>query len=79
MWAWRKVNNHAQLVDQIILFTLLHLYDAECFMKMAESDVVCKWISFNVVADYMPLNPPEDEDDTVVNIIYPLEPPVIFS
>ncbi|KAG8066551.1 hypothetical protein GUJ93_ZPchr0004g38324 [Zizania palustris] len=24
---------------------------------------------------YMPLNPPEDEDDTVVNIIYPLEPP----
>lgn len=48
-------------------------------MKMAESDVVCKWISFNVVADYMPLNPPEDEDDTVVNIIYPLEPPVIFS
>jgi hypothetical protein len=28
--------------------------------------------------DYMPLNPPEDEDDTVVNIIYPLEPPVSF-
>jgi len=27
---------------------------------------------------YMPLNPPEDEDDTVVNIIYPLEPPVSF-
>jgi hypothetical protein len=26
----------------------------------------------------MPLNPPEDEDDTVVNIIYPLEPPVSF-
>lgn len=26
----------------------------------------------------MPLNPPEDEDDTVVNIIYPLEPPVRF-
>ncbi|RCV15018.1 hypothetical protein SEVIR_3G026400v4 [Setaria viridis] len=26
---------------------------------------------------YMPLNPPEDEDDTVVNIIYPLEPPIV--
>ncbi|GJN01450.1 hypothetical protein PR202_ga18717 [Eleusine coracana subsp. coracana] len=26
---------------------------------------------------YMPLNPPEEEDDTVVNIIYPLEPPIV--
>jgi hypothetical protein len=24
----------------------------------------------------MPLSPPEDEDDTVVNIMYPQEPPV---
>lgn len=30
------------------------------------------------LADYMPLSPPEDEDDTVVNIMYPLEPPVSF-
>ncbi|PNT62061.1 hypothetical protein BRADI_5g24895v3 [Brachypodium distachyon] len=27
---------------------------------------------------YMPLTPPEEEDDTVVNIMYPLEPPVSF-
>ncbi|XP_020166716.1 protein HEAT INTOLERANT 4 [Aegilops tauschii subsp. strangulata] len=26
---------------------------------------------------YMPLSPPEDEDDTVVNIMYPLEPPIV--
>uniref|UniRef100_A0A0D9VGF9 Uncharacterized protein n=1 Tax=Leersia perrieri TaxID=77586 RepID=A0A0D9VGF9_9ORYZ len=26
---------------------------------------------------YMPLNPPEDEDDTVVNILYPLESPIV--
>ncbi|XP_066332976.1 protein HEAT INTOLERANT 4-like isoform X1 [Miscanthus floridulus] len=26
---------------------------------------------------YMPLNPPEDEDGTVVSVIYPLEPPII--
>ncbi|TVU00992.1 hypothetical protein EJB05_53569 [Eragrostis curvula] len=26
---------------------------------------------------YMPLNPPEEEDDTVVDIIYPREPPIV--
>ncbi|KAL6651879.1 hypothetical protein ACP70R_010804 [Stipagrostis hirtigluma subsp. patula] len=26
---------------------------------------------------YVPLNPPEDEHDTVVNIMYPLEPPIV--
>ncbi|XP_052144334.1 protein HEAT INTOLERANT 4-like [Oryza glaberrima] len=25
---------------------------------------------------YMPLNPPENEDDTVINILYPFEPPI---
>lgn len=28
------------------------------------------------VTDFQPLEPPEDEEDTVVNILFPIEPPV---
>lgn len=31
---------------------------------------------FVIAADYMPLQPVEDEDDTVINFLYPQEPPV---
>jgi len=33
---------------------------------------------FTIAADYMPLQPIEDQDDTVINFLYPLEPPVRF-
>ncbi|PNT60499.1 hypothetical protein BRADI_5g00821v3, partial [Brachypodium distachyon] len=32
---------------------------------------------FYYYTPYMPLNPPEDEDGTVVRVIYPLEPPIV--
>jgi hypothetical protein len=37
----------------------------------------CSWISDNYIADYMPLSP-EDDHDTSVDIIYPLEHPVLW-
>jgi hypothetical protein len=38
-------------------------------------DGICLWASGNNIADYMPLSP-EDDHDTTVDIIYPLEHPV---
>lgn len=32
---------------------------------------------FYYYTPYIPLNPPEDEDGTVVRVIYPLEPPIV--
>jgi hypothetical protein len=40
-------------------------------------DGICLWASGNNIADYMPLSP-EDDHDTTVDIIYPLEHPVSF-
>ena len=33
---------------------------------------------FTIAADYMSLQSIEDQDDTVINFLYPLEPPVRF-
>jgi hypothetical protein len=40
--------------------------------------LICVWTLSIISADYMPLQPLEDEDDTVINFLYPLEPPVRF-
>lgn len=40
--------------------------------------IVCVQTLFTIAADYMPLQPIEDEDDTNISFVYPLEQPVIF-
>ncbi|PWZ06591.1 hypothetical protein Zm00014a_018263 [Zea mays] len=39
---------------------------------------ICVTEYLNYEGDYMPLQPLEDENDTVISFLYPLEPPVRF-
>ena len=48
------------------------------FMIFFSSLVIYVWTLSIISGDYMPLQPLEDEDDTVINFLYPLEPPVRF-
>lgn len=46
------------------------------YVFFLSSLVICACTLSMISADYMPLQPLEDEENTTINFLYPLEPPV---
>ena len=82
MWHMcsRMLAHILELFYQFIKLFGLNMYGIiwfSCFFFWVTS-YAQKHFFFTIAADLMPLQPIEDEDDTAINFLYPLEPPVRF-
>ncbi|KAL5648171.1 hypothetical protein ACJX0J_042526, partial [Zea mays] len=57
----------------------LKMVDIKMYSSYEDLSMALEKMFSCFITDYMPLQPLEDENDTVISFLYPLEPPVSFK